>query len=70
MTRPQYIRWTRRIMIVMAAAPLLQLPACQTAFQRVGASFANSLPSTIFSIFQQAFLAPFFAIVGGAGLTA
>ena len=57
-------------MIVMAAAPLLQLPACQTAFQRVGASFANSLPSTIFSIFQQAFLAPFFAIIGGAGLTA
>ncbi len=56
-------------MIVMAAAPLLQLSACQTAFQRVGASFANALPSTLFSIFQQAILAPFLAIIGGGGLT-
>lgn len=57
-------------MIILAAAPLLQLSACQTAFQRVGASFANSLPSAIFSIFQQAILAPFFAIIGGNGFTA
>lgn len=66
MTKSQY-RWSRRLMLFMAAAPLFQLGACDNVTRQVLASVANSLPSTIFSILQSAFLAPFLALVAGGG---
>lgn len=58
-------RWSKRLLIVVAAAPLFQLAQCQTGVNQVLKNVANSLPSAFFSAFQSAILAPFFAIVGG-----
>ena len=52
-------------MILTAALPLFQFAQCQTGVNQVLKAVANSLPNTIFSAFQAALLAPYFAIVGG-----
>ncbi len=63
--RPRHVRRLRQVMILTAALPLFQFAQCQTGVNQVLKDVANSLPSTIFSAFQSALLAPFFAIVGG-----
>ena len=63
--RPRHVRRLRQVMILTASLPLFQFAQCQTGINRVLKDVANSLPSTIFSAFQSALLAPFFAIVGG-----
>jgi hypothetical protein len=68
MTFNSYRRW-RRILIIVAAAPLIQLSACQTGFNQVAATVLNNLPSTLFSIVQSALLAPFITLLSGGGTT-
>lgn len=63
--RPRHVRRFRQVLILTAALPLFQFAQCQTGVNRVLQDVANSLPSTIFSAFQSALLAPFFAIVAG-----
>lgn len=68
MTRKQY-RLTRRLMVILAAAPLFQLSQCKTLTSQTGQLILNQLPSTLFSIVQSAALAPLFALLGGGGNT-
>lgn len=67
MTRKQY-RLTRRLMVVLAAAPLFQLSQCKTVASQTGQLILNQLPSTIFSLLQSAALAPLFSLLGGGSL--
>ena len=55
----------RKLVLIIAAAPLFQLSACQTGFQQVFGNVLNALPATAFSIIQGILLAPFQAIIGG-----
>lgn len=55
----------RKIALVLAAAPLFQLSACQTGFQEVFAGVFNALPATLFNIFQGILLAPIQALISG-----
>lgn len=55
----------RKLALILAAAPLFQLSACQTGFQQVFASVINALPGTVFNIIQGFLLAPIQAIIGG-----
>lgn len=64
MTRKQY-RLTRRFMVILAAAPLLQLSQCKTGTSQVLQGIANQMPSTIFSILQSALLSPLFSLLSG-----
>jgi len=64
MTRKQY-RLTRRFMVFLAAAPLLQLSQCKTGTSQTLQFVANQLPSTIFSLIQSLALAPLFSFLGG-----
>lgn len=66
MTRKQY-RWTRRLMIVFAAAPLFQLSQCKTGTSQTFQFVLNQLPSTLFSLVQSAVLSPLFALLGSSG---
>ena len=56
---------TRKLALILAAAPLFQLSACQTGIQQVFANVINALPATMFNIIQGFLLAPFQAIIGG-----
>lgn len=64
MTRKQY-RLTRRLMVILAAAPLFQFTECKTVASQTGQLILNQLPSTLFSLVQSAALAPLFALLGG-----
>ena len=66
MTRKQY-RWTRRLMIVFAAAPLFQLSQCKTGTSQTFQFVLNQLPSTLFSLAQSVILSPLFALLGSSG---
>lgn len=63
--RPRHVRRLKQVMILTAALPLFQFAQCQTGVNQVLKDVANSLPNTIFSAFQAALLAPYFAIVAG-----
>ena len=60
----------RKLALILAAAPLFQLSACQTGFQQVFANVINALPGTLFNIIQGFLLAPIQALIsGGTTLT-
>lgn len=65
MTRKQYRR-TRRLIIVLAAAPLFQALACKTGTSQTLQFVANQLPATLFSLFESALLSPLFALLGSS----
>ena len=67
MSRHSYSRYraARKIALILAAAPLFQLSACQTGFQQISAGVLNSLPAAIFNIVQGFVLAPIQAILFG-----
>lgn len=47
---PRTVRWANRLVIAMAALPLLQFSGCgSTFFARTGATFLNAVPRTIFN---------------------
>lgn len=46
---PRTVRWANRLLIACAALPLLQIGGCQTFAGRVGASFVNVVPRTVFN---------------------
>ena len=58
-------RITRRIAILLAAAPLFQFSQCQTFNNRLAANFTNSLPSTTFSVLLSFALLPIRLILSG-----
>lgn len=66
MTRKQY-RITRRLMVFLAAAPLLQLSQCKTGASQTGQFVLNQIPATIFNILQSVALAPLYSFLSGAG---
>jgi len=68
MTRKQY-RLTRRFMVILAAAPLLQFTQCKTGTSQTLQFVANQLPSTIFSLLQSIALAPLFSFLSGGTTT-
>ena len=68
MTRKQY-RITRRLMVFMAAMPLLQFTECKTVTSQTLQLIANQMPSTIFSLVQSVALAPLFSLLGGGSGT-
>lgn len=60
----------RKLALILAAAPLFQLSACQTGIQQTFASVFNALPATMFNIIQGILLAPIQALIsGGTTLT-
>ena len=64
-------RWVKRLMIVLAAAPLFQLSQCQSGVGQVFATTANNLPSTYFQVLNSLALLPIqlllFGTTGGLG---
>ncbi|MBX3394459.1 MAG: hypothetical protein KF841_03735 [Phycisphaerae bacterium] len=59
----------RRIAIVLAAAPLFQFQQCQTFNNRLGANFANALPSAVYSVLLNIALLPIQLILSGGNTT-
>ena len=53
-----HYRWIRKAAFILAAAPLLQLSACQTGTNQVLANWANTLPATSFGILEGIVLLP------------
>ncbi|MFQ5423980.1 MAG: hypothetical protein ACE5F9_08360 [Phycisphaerae bacterium] len=66
---PRRYRWIRRLMIVLAAVPLLQFAQCATGVRQVFAGVANAVPATVFGILQSTLLSPIFALLSGGGGT-
>lgn len=64
----RHYKIARKLALILAAAPLFQLSACQTGFQQVSASVINALPGTVFNIIQGFLLAPFQALISGQPL--
>lgn len=59
------IRWTRRLAIVMAAAPLFQLSQCGHGLTQVVATSLNQAPSAFYQIASGVFLLPIQLLLGG-----
>lgn len=58
-------RMVRRMAVALAAAPLLQLSACQTGTNMILADVVNSIPATLFNIGLNLLLAPIYSFLGG-----
>lgn len=58
----------RRFAILLAAAPLFQVSACQTFTGQFSANFVNSLPSTAFSVLLSYAVLPIRIIINGGSL--
>ncbi|HWL92616.1 MAG TPA: hypothetical protein VNT79_03705 [Phycisphaerae bacterium] len=67
MTKKAYKKFkiTRRVALLLAAAPLFQLSQCNTFGNRVGANFTNALPSAVFQVLFSFALLPLQLIIGG-----
>ncbi len=57
MTLRRYRR-IRRLALVMAALPLIQLSACQTGLGQVAGNTLNLFPATFYNAAQEVFLLP------------
>jgi hypothetical protein len=53
-----HYRWIKKAAFILAAAPLLQLAACQSGTNQVLANWVNTLPATSFSILEGILLLP------------
>ena len=62
----RHYKIARKLALILAAAPLFQLSACQTGIQQTFAGVFNALPGTLFNIFQGILLAPIQALISGA----
>lgn len=51
-------RVARRVAVVLAALPVLQLSQCATGIRQVAATTTNNLPSTYFQVINGIALAP------------
>lgn len=60
-----YYRWARKLVFVLAAAPLFQLAQCSTGLRQTMAGVADSVPATMFSYLQSYLLLPLQLIFGG-----
>ena len=60
-------RWIKKLMFIVAAAPLFQLSQCQTGFNQVFATTANNLPSTYFQVLNSLGLLPLQLLLGLSG---
>ncbi|HKQ50534.1 MAG TPA: hypothetical protein VJZ71_20855 [Phycisphaerae bacterium] len=58
-------RWTRRVAIVMAAAPLFQLSQCGHGLTQVVATSLNQAPSAFFQLVNGVMLLPIQLLLGG-----
>ena len=69
MTKRRYrqYRLAGKLAIVLAAAPMFQFAQCASGVRQVSANMFNSLPSTIFSIWQGFALAPIQLLLSGGG---
>lgn len=56
---------TRRVAILLAAAPLFQLGQCNTVNNQIAANFANALPSVVFQVLLSFALLPIQALLNG-----
>jgi len=67
MNRRSFRRYkiARKLTLILAAAPLFQLSACQTLTQQTFAIVINALPGTLFNIIQGILLAPIQALITG-----
>lgn len=58
-------RWTRRVAIVMAAAPLFQLSQCAHGLTQVVTTSINQAPSSFFQLVNGVMLLPIQLLLGG-----
>jgi len=61
----RHYKIARKLALILAAAPLFQLSACQTGIQQTLGGVINALPGALFSVFQGILLAPIQALIGG-----
>jgi hypothetical protein len=61
----KHLRWTRRLAIVMAAAPLFQLSQCAHGLNQVMVTSLNQAPSSFFQLVNGLFLLPIQILIGG-----
>jgi len=59
-------RHVRKLAIALAALPVFQLSACQTAAGFTGMSVVNSIPSTWFNIMLNTALSPIYSFLAGS----
>jgi hypothetical protein len=57
-------RWLKKLMFIVATAPLFQLTQCQTGFNQVLTTTANNLPATYFQVLNSIALLPLQLILG------
>ena len=61
-------RLARRVALILAAMPLLQLSQCATGVSQVFQTAANSAPSTVFSVLNSIMLLPLQYLLTGGNL--